>query len=186
MALTESTMMSLGTRAPEFNLPEPLTGKNWSLDQLQGVFATLVVFMCNHCPYVQHVLKGIKELSTDYLPQGVAIVAINSNDVSRYPEDSPENMVALATNEKFLFHYLFDESQQVAQAYRAACTPDFFLFDDELNCVYRGRLDGSKPGNDELVNGADLREALDAVLEGVSAPSEQKPSLGCNIKWKDV
>jgi len=186
MALTESTMMPLGTKAPEFNLPEPLTGKNWSLEQLQGVFATLVVFMCNHCPYVKHVIKGITELSADYIPEGVAVVAINSNDISSFPEDSPENMAVLATEEQFLFHYLFDESQQVAQAYRAACTPDFFLFDDELNCVYRGRMDSANPGNDEPVNGQDLREALEAVLAGVSVKGSQKPSLGCNIKWKDA
>lgn len=186
MALTESTMMPLGTKAPEFNLPEPLTGKNWTLEQLQGVFATLVVFMCNHCPYVKHVIKGITELSADYIPEGVAIVAISSNDVVSVPEDSPDAMSALAAQEHFLFHYLYDESQGVAHDYGAACTPDFFLFDDELNCIYRGRMDAATPGNDEPVNGQDLREALEAVLAGVSVKGDQKPSLGCNIKWKDA
>ncbi len=186
MALTESTMMPLGTQAPEFTLPEPLTGKTWSLEQLQGVFATLVVFMCNHCPYVKHVMEGITELSSEYMLEGVSVIAINSNDVDSYPEDSPENMAALAAKEHFLFHYLYDESQQVAQAYRAACTPDFFLFDDELKCVYRGRLDAATPGNDIPVTGQDLRDAIDAVLKGKSVPGEQKPSFGCNIKWKEI
>lgn len=184
MALTESTMMSLGSRAPDFNLPEPLTGQDLSLEQLRGVHATLVMFVCNHCPYVIHVIEGIAELSADYMPRGVGFVAINSNDVDNYSEDSPEKMSAWATQEQFLFPYLFDESQSVAQAYGAACTPDFFLFDDELNCIYRGRMDGAKPGNDEPVSGHDLREALDAVLTGMPVNKDQKPSLGCNIKWK--
>ncbi len=184
MALTESTMMSLGSRAPDFNLPEPLTGQDLSLEQLRGEHATLVMFICNHCPYVIHVIEGIAELSADYMPRGVGFVAINSNDVDSYPEDSPEKMSAWATQEQFLFPYLFDESQFVAQAYGAACTPDFFLFDDGLNCIYRGRMDGAKPGNDESVSGHDLREALDAVLTGMPVNKDQKPSLGCNIKWK--
>lgn len=186
MALTESTMMALGAQAPEFTLPEPLSGKEWSLEQLQGVFGTLVIFMCNHCPYVKHVIEGITALSADYLLEGVSVIAINSNDTESYPEDSPENMAALAAKENFLFHYLHDESQQVAQSYRAACTPDFFLFDDELNCVYRGRMDAATPGNDEPVTGKDLREAMDALLEGRPVKGEQKPSVGCNIKWKEA
>jgi len=184
MALTESTMMSLGTTAPDFSLPEPLTGQVQSLEQLRGERATLVMFMCNHCPYVIHVIQGIKALSADYLPRGVGVVAINSNDVDNYPEDRPEKMSAWATKEHFLFPYLFDGTQTVAHAYGAACTPDFFLFDAQLNCVYRGRMDGAKPGNDEPVTGQDLRDALDAVLAGSSVEETQKPSLGCNIKWK--
>ena len=186
MALTESTMMPLGTEAPEFTLPEPLTGKDWSLEQLQGVFATVIIFMCNHCPYVKHVMEGVLALSSDYIPEGVSVIAINSNDVDDYPEDSPEHMAALAAEKHFLFHYLFDESQQIAQAYRAACTPDFFLFDDELKCVYRGRMDAATPGNDIPVTGEELSAAIDAVLEGKSVPGEQKPSIGCNIKWKAI
>ena len=184
MTLTESTMMSLGTKAPDFSLLEPLTEQTQSLEQLRGEHATLVMFICNHCPYVIHVIQGIKALSADYLPRGVGVVAINSNDVANYPGDSPEKMSAWATQEQFLFPYLFDESQSVAQGYGAACTPDFFLFDDELNGIYRGRMDGAKPGNDEPVSGHDLREALDAVLTGMPVNKDQKPSLGCNIKWK--
>lgn len=184
MSLTESTMTSLGARAPDFSLPEPLAGQVRSLEQLRGERATLMMFICNHCPYVIHVIQGIKALSADYLPRGVGIVAINSNDVANNPEDSPEKMSAWATQEQFLFPYLFDETQAVAHAYGAACTPDFFLFDQQLNCVYRGRMDGAKPGNDESVTGQNLRDALDAILAGVSVNSDQQPSLGCNIKWK--
>lgn len=185
MALTESTMMPLGSQAPEFCLPEPLTGKNWTLEQLQGIYATLVIFMCNHCPYVKHVIKGINELALDYIPEGVSVIAINSNDIGSHPEDSPEHMVAWAQQEKFPFRYLFDESQSVAHDYGAACTPDFFLFDYELQCVYRGRMDAANPGNDEPVTGQELRDALDAVIAGKDVNEDQKPSLGCNIKWKE-
>lgn len=184
MALTESTMMPLGTLAPEFSLLEPLTGKHWTLEQLQGVYATLVVFMCNHCPYVKHVIEGVEEMALAYIPEGVAFIAINSNDVDSYPEDSPENMAEWARQEKFPFRYLFDKSQSVAREYGAVCTPDFFLFDDELRCVYRGRMDAATPGNSDPVTGQELRDALDAVIAGAAVSEDQKPSLGCNIKWK--
>lgn len=184
MALTESTMMPLGTRAPDFHLSEPLTGKSWSLEQLQGVYATLVVFICNHCPYVKHVIQGFNDLALEYIPEGVAIIAINSNDAESYPEDGPEQMSAWAKQEGFVFRYLYDDSQSVAHDYNAACTPDFFLFDDELNCAYRGRMDAATPGNDEPITGQELRDALDAVIEGDPVNEDQKPSMGCNIKWK--
>jgi thiol-disulfide isomerase/thioredoxin len=184
MALTESTMMPLGTLAPAFELPEPLSGQDRSLDELRGEKATLIVFMCNHCPYVRHVIDGVASLAHDYRPKGVSVVAINSNDVANYPEDAPDKMAAWAREKSFGFPYLYDETQAVAKAYRAACTPDFFLFDKNLACVYRGRLDGATPGNKVPVTGADLRAALDALLAGNPVGATQKPSMGCNIKWK--
>ncbi len=184
MALTESNMMPLGTRAPDFDLPEPLTKKQLSLPQVRGEKGVLVIFMCNHCPYVKHVIKGLVSLAEDYLPQGIGVVAISSNDISTHPQDAPERMAELASREAFPFPYLYDASQATAKAYQAACTPDFFLFDNDLSCCYRGRMDGSTPGNAVPVTGNELRKALDALLAGEGALQQQNPSIGCNIKWK--
>lgn len=183
MALTPSTMLPLGTPAPDFRLPDP-SGKLVARADFQAAPALLVMFLCNHCPYVRHLRAGLAQLGRDYLPRGVAIVAISANDVASYPEDSPAKMAAEARAAGYPFPYLYDESQAVAKSYRAACTPDFFLFDQERRLVYRGQFDGSRPGNGVPVTGADLRAALDAVLAGRPVPPDQQPSLGCNIKWK--
>ena len=183
MAATESTMLPLGTPAPAFSLPDT-NGETVSLEQLSSAPALLVMFICNHCPYVKHIRDELARLGRDYIARGVAVVAIGSNDVSRYPADSPEKMKEEVASAGYTFPYLYDESQEVAQAYRAACTPDFFLFDGEQKLVYRGQLDDSRPGNGRPVTGADLRAALDAVLAGQQVPAEQRPSIGCNIKWK--
>lgn len=184
MALTPTTTLELGFQAPDFSLDEPLTGNIVSLKKIRGEAATLVIFMCNHCPYVIHVIEELVRVARDYQPKGVGVVAINSNDVENYPQDSPEKMKAWAQEHNFPFPYLFDPTQEVAKAYDAACTPDFSLFDAELRCVYRGRLDGSRPNNEVPVTGKDLRKALDCVLSGEPIPSPQLPSMGCNIKWK--
>lgn len=184
MARTPSTMIPLGTRAPEFSLPDTISGKELSLNDVKGEKGTLVMFICNHCPYVLHVNEQLVHLGNDYQPNGIKLVAINSNDVSKYPEDSPEKMKKVAARLGYTFPYLYDETQEVAKAYDAACTPDFFLFDAEMRLVYRGQLDGARPGNDEPVTGHDLREAMDALLYGEEIPQDQKPSLGCNIKWR--
>jgi peroxiredoxin len=176
-------MPALGTPARDFRLPDT-EGKIVSLDDFKGSPALLVVFMCNHCPFVKHILDGFAALAAEYAEKGAAIVAINPNDVSEFPEDSPEMMAKIAREKNFAFGYLYDESQQVAKAYRASCTPDFFLFDAERKLAYRGQMDDSRPGNDLPVTGTDLRAALDAVLEGKPAPAKQIPSIGCNIKWK--
>ncbi len=183
MARTPSTMLELGTPAPHFALPEPLTGKTVSLDDFRGK-PLLVVFMCNHCPYVLHILDGLLDFAREYIPKGLQMVAINANDVANYPDDSPEKMVEMARAKDFPFPYLFDESQEIAKTYRAACTPDFFLFDADGKLVYRGQFDDARPRNDAPVTGADLRAAADAVLRGEKPAEDQKPSLGCNIKWK--
>ncbi len=184
MALTPSTMMmALGTLAPDFHLPDT-KGKVVSRDDFKDKAALLVVFMCNHCPYVQHIRVHFAQLVRDYQKRGVAVVGINANDVDSYPEDSPENMASDAETFGYTFDYLYDESQEVAMAYHAACTPDFFLFDKERKLFYRGQMDSSRPGNDIPVTGKDLRAALDAVLSGNKLSGDQKPSLGCNIKWK--
>jgi peroxiredoxin len=182
MAATPSTMLELGTPAPGFDLPDG-TGKRVSLDSFSGAKALLVVFMCNHCPYVKHIISGFVELSKEYMAKGVGIVAINSNDVDAFPEDAPENMAEWAKELFFPFPFLYDETQEVAKAYRAACTPDFFLFGKHRLLLYRGQMDDSRPGNGKPVNGKDLRGALDAVLEGKPVSRDQKPSIGCNIKW---
>lgn len=184
MAATESSMLPLGTPAPDFSLPDTASGRTVSLDEIAGGKATLVMFICNHCPYVKHVLDGIVALAHDYGGRGVGIAAISSNDALRYPDDGPEKMKALAEHKSFPFPYLYDESQDVARAYQAACTPDFFLFDAGRRCVYRGQMDASRPGNGIPVTGGDLRAALDAVLAGKDVDPDQKPSIGCNIKWK--
>jgi peroxiredoxin len=183
MAETASTMLVLGTPAPLFSLPDT-EGKVVNLEDFKDAPAVLVIFMCNHCPFVKHVLDEMVERIKEYQAKGVAAVGINSNDVKNFPEDSLEKMAQVAEEKDFTFSYLYDETQEVAKAYRAACTPDFFLFDKEQRLVYRGQMDGSRPGNSIPVNGEDLRAALDAVLEGREVSSEQKPSIGCNIKWK--
>ena len=184
MVLTPTTKIELGFRAPEFKLFNPLKSDWQSLDELKSNKATLIIFMCNHCPYVVHVLDGIVQLADDYLPKGVAVIAINSNDVSNYPDDSPEKMVSLIREYNIPFPYLFDETQDVAKLYHAACTPDFSVFNGEMKCVYRGQLDDSRPGNNEPVTGSDIRMALDATLANFEISGVQKPSIGCNIKWK--
>ena len=184
MAVTASTMLRLGTKAPEFQLPDVVTGKTISLDTFKDKKALLVMFICRHCPYVQHVKEELARLGRDYIDKGLGIVAISSNDIEAYPEDSPEKLKEMALEEGFTFPVCFDETQEVAKAYTAACTPDFFLFDAERKLVYRGQLDDSRPGNNIPVTGRDLREAIEAVLEGRPVNPNQKPSIGCNIKWK--
>lgn len=186
MARTPSNMLALGTKAAPFELLNVVTGKKDSLSQLQSDKATVVMFICNHCPFVKHVLDGIISLANDYIPKGISFIAINSNDVEQYPDDSPENMKKLAEEKAFPFPYLFDETQEVAKAYEAACTPDFYIFDGKLELVYRGQMDDSRPGNDVPVTGGDIRAALDALLAGQPVSDKQKPSLGCNIKWKEA
>jgi len=183
MAATPSTMLPLGTVAPGFNLPNS-TGGLVSRDDFAASPALLVMFLCNHCPYVKHVAQEVVRVSKEYQARGVAIVAISSNDVAQYPEDGPAQMAEMAATLGATFPYLYDETQQVAAAYHAACTPDFFLFGADRTLVYRGQFDGARPANDVPVNGHDLRAALDAVLAGTPVPEPQLPSLGCSIKWK--
>lgn len=183
MARTPSTMLPLGTAAPDFKLMN-VDGREVALSDFAGKPALLVMFMCNHCPFVVHVADELARLGSEYMGRGVAVVGINSNDTATHPADSPERMVAEAEERGYAFPYLFDETQAVAKAYRAACTPDFFLFDQDRKLVYRGQLDDSRPGNGVPVTGKDLRAALDAVLAGAAPVSEQRASLGCNIKWK--
>ena len=184
MALTPSVMIPLGSEAPAFNLPDTVSGRNKSLDELKSDIATVIMFICNHCPYVKHVQTGLVELANDYLPKGVNFIAINSNDVLNYPDDSPENMKAVAERLGYPFPYLFDETQEIAKAYDAACTPDFFIYDKDLKLVYRGQMDDSRPGNGKPVTGADIRKALDELIAGSEISGDQMPSIGCNIKWK--
>lgn len=183
MARTPSTMLPLGTKAPDFSLVN-VDGKEVSLNDFADAPALLVVFMCNHCPYVIHVADHLAKLANEYMARGVAVVGINSNDVAGYPADSPEQMVAEAEQRGYAFPYLYDETQEVAKAYHAACTPDFYLFDAKRELVYRGQLDSSRPDSGIPVTGEDLRAALDAVLDGKKPAADQTPSLGCNIKWK--
>lgn len=183
MARTPSTMLALGTTAPDFSLLEPATGKTVSLSDFKGQ-ALLVAFICNHCPYVIHIQKVFARFAEEYQAKGVAVVAINANDVANYPDDSPEKMIQQVNDIPYTFPYLFDESQQVAKAYQAACTPDFFLFDAHHKLYYRGQFDDSRPRNDEPVTGKDMRDAVDSLLAGMAAPENQVASLGCNIKWK--
>lgn len=184
MALTPSNMLPLGTEAPGFRLPDVISGSERSLEELSSDMATVVMFICNHCPYVKHVQKGLVELANDYIPKGASFIAINSNDVNKYPDDSPENMKKVAGELGYPFPYLFDETQEVARAYDAACTPDFYVFDKDMRLVYRGQMDDSRPGNGKPVTGKDLRVALDSVLAGQPVSDKQQPSIGCNIKWK--
>ena len=183
MVMTASTMLPLGMSAPDFNLPD-IKGDMVSLADFKESSALLVIFMCNHCPFVKHVLHVMVDLIKEYQAKGVAVVGINSNDVASFPEDSPEKMAKDAKKTGFTFPYLFDESQEVAKAYHAACTPDLFLFDKERRLVYRGQMDDSRPGSEIPVTGVDLIRAMDAVLAGRNISSDQKPSMGCNIKWK--
>ncbi len=184
MALTPSTMLALGTTAPDFKLPDVVSGKTVSLATFAGKNALLVMFICRHCPYVQHVKEGLARLGKDYANKGAGIVAISANDTANYPDDAPKQLAAMAKELGFTFPFCYDESQETAQAYTAACTPDFFLFDEKRQLVYRGQLDDSRPGNGKPVTGRDLRAAIDAVLAGTAVNSKQMPSIGCNIKWK--
>jgi peroxiredoxin len=184
MSETASTMLPLGTRAPFFNLVG-CDGEHYTLDTFANAPALLVIFMCNHCPYVKHVRKEMVHLIDEYMKRGVAVVGINSNDAQTYPDDSPERMRMDARDYSYGFPYLIDDTQMTAKAFHAACTPDFFLFDKNQLLVYRGQMDGSRPGNGIPVTGGDLRAALDAVLNNLPVTVEQKPSIGCNIKWKE-
>ncbi|OHB59949.1 MAG: alkyl hydroperoxide reductase [Planctomycetes bacterium RBG_13_44_8b] len=184
MTVTASKMVSLGKSAPDFSLPDT-EGNIVSLSDFEQAPALLVVFMCNHCPFVKHILNDFVELAKEYQQKGLAVVAINSNDVESFPEDNPEMMAQKAKETGFTFPYLYDETQEIAKAYQATCTPDFFLYDKERKLVYRGQMDDSRPGNNVPITGSDLRSALEAVLEGKKAPAKQRPSMGCNIKWKE-
>lgn len=184
MALTPSTMLPLGTKAPDFHLIDIVTGEWVSLSELKSDLATVIMFICNHCPYVKHVEHELVKLAKDYQPKGIAFVAISSNDITNYPEDAPDKMRENAKRLGFTFPYLYDETQEVAKAYAAACTPDFYIFDKNLSCVYRGQLDDSRPGNNIPVTGKDIRVALDNILAGRPVSIDQKASIGCNIKWK--
>lgn len=184
MVATKSTMIALGTKAPKFNLQDSLTGKNKSLEDLSSEFATVIMFICNHCPFVTHIAKEVSHLAQDYLSKGISFIAINANDIEQYPEDAPDKMAAFAHQYAFNFPYLYDKSQAVAKAYHAACTPDFYIFDKQLACVYRGQFDDARPGNNLAVTGQDIRRALDNILGGRAVAPKQTPSIGCNIKWK--
>lgn len=185
MVKTVSSMIPLGTTAPDFALLDPLCGEVRILTELRGSKATVIMFICNHCPFVKHITAELVKLGQDYQSKGIAFVAVNSNDVASYPDDSPEKMVLEAKLHGYTFPYLFDDTQLVAKAYHAECTPDFFVFDADLACIYRGQLDDSRPGNGIEVTGQDLRAALEGVIDGRSPQESQKPSVGCNIKWKN-
>lgn len=184
MALTPSTMLPLGTKAPDFQLPDVVSGKMVSLEDFSTAPALVVMFICNHCPYVKHLKKGLVDLAQDYFMKEVKFVAISSNDALEYPEDEPEKMAEEAKALGYPFPYLYDETQAIAKAYHAACTPDFFVFDPKQQLVYRGQFDDSRRGNQIPVTGKDLRAALDALMKGQLISPDQKPSIGCNIKWK--
>jgi len=184
MAQTPSTMRALGSVAPDFKLPDVVSGKQFSLKEFNKGKALVVLFICNHCPFVKHVAVELSALGTDYISKGVSFVAISSNDVVNYPDDAPDKMKEFALIHGFLYPYLYDETQQVAKAYDAACTPDFFIYDANLRLVYRGQLDESRPSNNIPVTGKDIRSALEQILKGEPVAADQKPSIGCNIKWK--
>lgn len=185
MARTPSNMLALGTKAPAFELVDTISGQHISLQQIKSDQATVVMFICNHCPYVKNMQEQLVQFVKDYQQKAVGFVAINSNDVDNYPEDAPDKMQATAKEFGYTFPYLYDETQAVAKAYEAACTPDFYIFDKDLKCVYRGQFDDSRPGNGVPVTGKDMRAALDNILVGKAVSMEQIPSLGCNIKWKN-
>ncbi|MBS64028.1 thioredoxin family protein [Salinisphaera sp.] len=185
MSLTDSTMMPLGKKAPDFSLPDTVSGQTVSFKDVAGEKGTVVMFICNHCPYVLHIVDEIVAVANHYQPQGIGFVAISSNDVAERPEDGPEQMQVFAESREFAFPYLYDESQAVAKAYDAVCTPDFFVFDGDGKCAYRGQFNESRPKNGVAVTGAELRASLDALLEGDMIPEDvQVPSQGCSIKWK--
>ena len=184
MARTPSNMLPLNTVAPHFELLDTVSDRVLSLEELKGEKGTVIFFICNHCPFVIHVNKELVRVANEYMPKGIGFVAISSNDVENYPDDSPDLMKEVADRERYPFPYLYDDSQEVARAYDAACTPDIYLFDGASRLVYRGQLDGSRPGNEIPVTGSDLRKALDDLLAGKEISGAQKPSLGCNIKWK--
>jgi peroxiredoxin len=184
MVKTLSTMISLGTSAPSFELSDVVSKEVITLNTFRGKKGLLIIFLCQHCPFVKHIKSELARLGNDFLDQGLGIIAISSNDVSNYPDDSPENLKIMAEEQSFNFPVCYDESQEVAKSYRAACTPDFFLFDAEFKLVYRGQLDDSRPSNGVPVSGKDLRRAINCVLEEKPVSGEQKPSVGCNIKWK--
>lgn len=180
----ESTMLALGTKTPDFSLPDVVSGQIISLDSFKDKKALVVMFICRHCPYVKHVQEQLARIGKDYQEKDIGIVAISSNDIEAYPEDAPQSLKEQAEELGFNFPYLYDETQEVAKAYRAACTPDFYLFDQERKLVYRGQLDNSRPGSSIPVNGKNLRETIDAVLSDQPINPNQKPSMGCSIKWK--
>ena len=184
MALTASTMLELGTPAPDFKLLDVVSGETISLSNFAGKKALFVMFICRHCPFVKHVQTELAKIGKDYVPLDVGTIAISANNVATHPDDAPDKLKEMASELGFNFPYCYDETQEVAKAYTAACTPDFFVFDRDLKLAYRGQLDDSRPSNDKLVTGTDIRAALDAVLKGNSVGGEQKPSVGCNIKWK--
>ena len=184
MAATESTMLGLGTPVPDFALPDSVSGRTIGLSDFAGKQGLLIMFLCPHCPYVKHIQQGLAALLAEYRTKPLGIVAISSNDVGQFPDDSPEGLRQSAMDLGFAFPYCFDETQEVAKAFEAACTPDFFLFDGQQRLVYRGQFDSSRPKNGDPVTGADLRAAIDAMLDGKPASADQRPSIGCNIKWK--
>lgn len=184
MVLTPTTQVPLGYKASEFKLLNPVINKFQSLHELQSKKATVIVFMCNHCPYVVHILDGLVQLANNYLTQEISFIGINSNDIISYPADSPQNMIKLVKEYNIPFPYLFDETQEIAKLYSAACTPDFSVFNSDMDCVYRGQFDDSRPGNNKMVTGLDLKLVLDAIIDNRKITSIQKPSIGCNIKWK--
>jgi len=184
MARVNSTMVTLGKKAPGFLLPDSVSGKNISLEELRGELATVIMFICNHCPFVQYVNKELVKLANDYKNKGICFVAISANDIISHPQDAPDKMKEVAIQLQYPFPYLYDETQETAKAYDAACTPDFFIYDKNMELVYRGQLDDSRPGNEIPVTGKDMRHALDCLLNNNPVPKEQRASIGCNIKWK--
>lgn len=186
MAQTASAMLPLGTKAPDFKLLDTIKNENVKLRDCQGLKGTVIMFICNHCPFVKHVNAELVRMAKDYKPKGINFIAISSNDVENYPQDAPDKMKENAKMEGYIFPYLYDASQQVAKSYDAACTPDFYIFDHQLNLIYRGQLDDSRPGNGIPVDGRDIRNALNALLNNQSISPDQKPNNGCNIKWKQA
>lgn len=184
MVATETIQIPLGFKAPDFTLPDVISKKQKSINELKGEKGTVVMFICNHCPYVKHIINGIVQVANEYIPKSISFIAINSNDIVNYPDDSPEKMIEFAKKHKFPFPYLFDESQEIAKKYKAACTPDFNVFDKNLICVYRGQFDDARPGNNVEVTGNDLKKVLEALINNTEIPKYQKPSIGCSIKWK--
>lgn len=185
MAATPSAMTDLGTPAPDFSLMDTVSGKKISLQDLRSGKATVIMFICNHCPFVKHINKELVKLAQDYIPKGISFIAVSSNDIVKYPDDAPDKMKEHALEQGYPFPYLFDETQDVAKAYDARCTPDFFIYDGSLKLAYRGQLDDSRPSNQVPVTGKDIRNALDCILRNEPVTVEQKPSIGCNIKWRD-